>query len=583
MKRFLSLICALCLLFGLCACGKEEPDAAAVTASGDFCVAVCAAPDSLNPFAAESDISKEIFRLAYDPLWRLDENFQPENCLVESYDTSSDGLTWTIRLRQDVTFSDGEALTSADVKFSWELFHQYGKNASQIFDGIGSIKCPDDYTVVITTSYVKGDMMYGEVPILPEHIWSEYGSSPASMDNSALIGSGPFVYQPVELSPGEEQSEWRFLSRADYFAGAAGLETLCFRLYETPSNAAEALSDGLVDACMDLTDAQLFSLDGVYGAELFAMQGPGRGWAELMMNTASDALADSVVREALLHGIDREEIFQMGFGGLGVYGDGFIEPRSPFYLNASTRYTFDRSQSASLLAGSLYQDYDGDGVLESRDNTMELTFRLFSTDDVWATAAATILARDLAEISIEIEWTTMTESELRSRCTAGGDWDLCLIWREGSLDPQDEAALYAAGASVTGWQSDAYDALYEKLAACLDNTQKAELCRQIQTTLIDSYPGAVLGYGSTVQAIRADRWTGYDGLTASLGGLFTTGCIKTYMALTPAGEAETTTDETATEPTESRSEGETQSTAEAPTDAQEPAPMTTAVPLDKTA
>lgn len=572
MKRFFAILCALCLFLGLCACGNKA-DEGEQADGGEFTVAVCAAPDSLNPFAAQGELAKELFRLVYDPLWRFDENYQPEPCLVESCDTSSDGLTWTIRLRQDVTFSDGEPLTSADVKFSWELFRQYGKNASRIFDGIESIKCPDDWTVVITTSYVKGDMMYGEVPILPEHIWSECASSPASMDNSAMIGSGPFVYHAPELGPGEEQQQWTLTARKEHFAAAASIETLAFRLYDSPANAADALADGLVDAAMDLTDAQLFMLSGSYGVESFSMQGPGRGWCELVMNMSSGALADSVVREALLYAIDREEIFRMGFGSLGVYGEGFIEPRSPFYLDASLRRNFDRSQSAALLAASLYQDYDGDGVLESRDNTMELTLRLFSTDDAWATATATILSRDLEEIGITIEWTTFSESDLRSRCTLDGDWDLYLIRRAGSLDPLDEAVLYANGASVSGWQSEQYDALYDQLVTCADADQKAELCRSLQNTLIDSYPGAILGYGGTVQAIRADRWAGYASLTSSLGGPFGTGCIKAYLSLVPAGE------EVSTEETTTSTETEAEKTLPDATDTNEPAPLATAVPL----
>lgn len=575
MKRFFAILCELCLLAGLCACGKEADDAA--SEGGEFTVAVCAAPDSLNPFAAQGELAEELFRLVYDPLWRFDENYRPEPCLVESCDTSSDGLTWTIRLRQDVTFSDGEMLTSADVKFSWELFRQYGKNASQRFDGIESIKCPDDWTVVITTSYVKGDMMYGEVPILPEHIWSECATSPASMDNSAMIGSGPFVYHAPELAPGEEQKQWMLTVRADYFAGAASIQSLCFQWYESPANAADALADGLVDAAVDLTDAQVFALSGAYGVESFSMQGPGRGWCELVMNMSSGALADSVVREALLYAINREEIFRMGFGSLGVYGEGFIEPRSPFYLDSPLRRAFERSQSATLLAASLYQDYDGDGVLESRDNTMELKFRLFSTDDVWATASAAILARDLEEIGIMINWTTLSESELRSRCTLDGDWDLYLVRRTGSLDPQDEAALYANGTSVSGWQSEQYDALYAQLVTCTEADQKTELCRSLQNTLIDSYPGTVLGYGSTVQAIRADRWAGYASLTDSLGGLFGTGCIKVYMSLVPAGE-ETTTEETSA-PAEAETGLDTENTLPDESDANEPAPLATAVPL----
>lgn len=576
MKKTIAILCVVCLLAGLCACGAGGSTAASSgEGSGEFRVAVCTAPDSLNPFAAQNELSKELFRLVYDPLWRIGEDGQPQNCLVESYDTSSDNLTWTIRLRQDVTFSDGEPLTSADVKFSWELFRQQGANASQIFDGIRSIKCPDDATVVITTSYVKGDMMYGEIPILPKHIWSEFSSSPDSMDNSAMIGSGPFVYQAVELSPGQEQQEWTVAAREDYFGGRAKLDTISFCLYRTAIDASDALSDGVVDACMELTDAQLFVLSGSYGIECFSVQGAGRGHCELVMNMQSGALQDSVVREALLCAIDREEIFRMGFGSLGVYGDGFVEPNSPYYLDASPRYEYDTSKSAALLASSLYQDYDGDGVLESRDNTLELSFKLYSTDDVWATAAATILTRDMEPLGIEIEWTTLSESELRQKCKSGGEWDLCLTRREGSLDPQDEAAMYANGSSESGWQSDAYDALYERLVTCIDPVEKAEICRNLQSTLLDTYPGAVLGYGSQVQAIRADRWTGYADAAASLGGLFGTGCITVYMTLAPAGEAETTAEtDTPSSETPSGPESGTQP------DVQEPAPMATAVPLD---
>lgn len=267
----------------------------------------------------------------------------------------------------------------------------------------------------------------------------------------------------------------------------------------------------------------------------------------------------------------------MGFGSLGVYGDGFVEPNSPYYLDASPRYGYDTAKSAALLAASLYQDYDGDGVLESRDNTMELSFKLYSTDDVWATAAATILTRDLEPLGIEIEWTSLSESELRQKCKNGGDWDLCLLWREGSLDPQDEAQLYAAGKSESGWQNDSYDALYDRLVTCIDPTEKAEICKNLQSTLLDSYPGAVLGYGSQVQAIRADRWTGYREAASALGGLFGTGCIAVYMNLAPAGE----TDATAETDTPS---GETESEtlpAATQADAQQPAPMATAIPLEE--
>ena len=582
MKKTIAVMLLLALLAGLVACGKQENGSGAATtaAAGGFSVAVSEMPDSLNPFAAESALSTEIFRLVYDSLWRMNESYEPENCLVESYDTSSDKLTWTIRLRQDVTFSDGVPLTSADVVFSWELFRQHDADAASRLDGIRSIKCPDDWTLVITTSEVKGDMLYGDIPILPEHIWSAYSADPASMDNSAMIGSGPFIYHAPTLAAGEIQQEWTLEARTDYFAGRSTLDSVSFRWYESSFQAADALEDGLVDACMSLAEGQLFSLSAVYGVEAFAVQGPGRGWCELVMNTASGALSDKVVREAMLYAIDREQIFSMGFGDIGVYGDGFIEPNSPFYLDTTTRYGFDLSKATSILSSSLYQEYDGDGILESADNTQQLSFTMYSTDDVWATAAASILVRDMAEIGIELNWKTLTEDELKSRCRAGGDWDICLLRRDGSLDPQDEARLYANGAAESGWQSEQYDALYSQLAVCIDPTQKAELCRGLQNAFIDSYPGAVLGYVTTVQGIRADRWTGYAALQGSFGGLFGTGCIRIYMELMPAESG--TVEPSGELETETQTEPETESAAglEQPSGMETPAPMATAVPIE---
>lgn len=544
-KRILAALCAAVMLLGAgCGGQSNKANASAQGGSGCFCVAVGTEPDGFNPFTASGALSREFFLLTYDPLWRVGADYEPVNCLVDSFDLSSDGLTWTIRLHQGVSFSD-EAhtpLTSADVKFSYELFMQYGQNTAD-FDGIRSIDCPDDYTVIITTDFVKGDMMYTEVPILPKTLWSACSTAPATMDNTAMVGTGPFVYQPVELAPGETQTEWRFVARSDYFGGRAYIDELVFRWYDLTTNASNALLDGLADACMDLTDVQLFSLENEIGIETFEVLGPNRGYCELVMNTASGALSDSVVRDAILYAMDKESIYSMGFGDVGQQQDAFIGPLSPYHIDDTDRFTLDPAQSAMLLAGSLYQDYDGDDILESRDNTMELRFRLYSgTEDSWATAAATVLARDLAELGFEIEWVTLEPSELRSRCRKGGDWDLCLLSHEGSIDPQDMAAYYANGANLSGWQSESFDSAYEQLRHCLNKEQRVELCRSLQQTVMDSYPGTVVGYRSTVQSIRADKWTGYGEAVASLGGLFGTGSFATYMNVrlqgTEAAESE---------------------------------------------
>jgi len=550
MKRTIAALCAALLLLALTGCREKKDAGVSRGGSGDFCVAVGSMPDGFNPFTASSALSREFFLLVYDPLWRCGPDYTPQNCLADSYDISSDGLTWTIHLRQGVSFCDAAhtPLTSADVKFSYELFMQYADDAERDFAGIHSIRCPDAYTVVITTDYVKGDLMYNEVPILPESLWEACATDPYGMDNTAMIGTGPFVYEPVELEPGEVQKEWHFTARSDYFAGAAYIDSLTFRYYDLTTNASNALVDGLVDACMDLKDVQLFSLEGVMGVETYEVLGPTRGYCELVMNTASGALSDSVVRDAIQYAADKAAIFSMSFGDVGVREDGFIGPYSPFHLSGEEQYPLSPQQSAALLNGSLYQDYDGDGVLESRDNTMELRFHIYcGEEDAWAAAAATILARDLNELGFDITWSTVEQSVLTSKCRKGGDWDMCLISYAGSIDPQDTAERYANGNSRTGWQSEEYDSIFEQLRTCTELSQKIELCQKLQSIVKQSYPGITLGYLSTVQAVRVDKWTGYQDCLDTLGGLFGTGSVLPYLSVRALG-TEAIEDETMPEP-----------------------------------
>ena len=543
----MALICLAALLLGLGACGKKQNSGTgsglfAARPEGSFRVAVTDMPDSLNPVMARSETAREFFLLAYDSLWRLDENYEPQPCLVESWDLSSDGLVWTIRLRQDVYFSDPDAeeprqLTSADVKFSYELFMRHSDYYRHYFDGISSIRCPDSFTVVITTEAVKGDMLYNPAPILPQYLWKDYRDDPEDMDNSAMIGTGPFLYQPQQLPEGEVQEQWQFLVNEDYFGGAAGVAELIFVYERTPANAAMMLVDGEVDACMGLTDVQHLAMEGLPGVDIFDAQGPGRGFYVLAMNVLSEALQDERVREAIECCLDKERIFSVAFGGIGSMGVGFADPGSDFYLDTADPHSFNKEHAATILLNAGYQDYDGDGILENRDNTLELRFTLCtSLSEEWTSAAQTIFAADLEELGIAIDWVTKDTDDITKACRKEGDWDLYLGGRPSGIDAHYAASFFALGSSETGWQDDSYDSLYLRFSETMDHPERAELCRQLQQIVLDSAPYEILAYGCDVQAIRADKWTGYQDCLQSAGGLFGTGSAAVYMNIRPLSD-----------------------------------------------
>ena len=524
-----AILLAAALLLSFAACGKGKKEA---TGANTFRVAVLDQLDSTNPFMANSKLANEIFLLAYDPLWRYDEKYNPVPCLAESWDVSSDKLTWTIRLRKGVLFSDGVELTSADVKFSYDLIRKNPGKYTRYLTGIESIVCPDDYTVVITTNSVKGDMLYNPTPILPEHIWSTYEDDPTKFDNADLIGTGPFIYQTASSGNGS----WTLSANPDYFGGAPHIGQLVFQNEQSAATAATALTTGEVDACLGLTNAQLTTLAQIRGVDLVQSQTPSAGYCILAMNLKSKGLSDQAVRQAIEYCVNREKIFSMAFAGSGTQGSVIFPPGDDFYQPSAGLRTYDLAKAKALLDSAGYADKDKDKIRDSSDGSFKLSYNLYtSADDDWAPAAETILSGDLEDAGLQVNWKTLDAGkDIASACTAGGKWDMFLERVDGDIDPVLTAsAFYSGNTNATGWTSSEYDSLYGQLLNALEKNDKVSLCRSMEEMVYEQCPYIVLAYPVNIQAIRSDLWTGYQNLITSSGGLFGTGTYLTYMNVTP--------------------------------------------------
>ncbi len=529
----LLLCAALCL--GLTACGDGDTGPTYVDGP-TFTIAVAQEPDSLNPLTAQSALSQEFFLLAYDPLWRLGADGQPEPCLAEDWSLSSDHRTWTIRLRQDAMFSDGVAVTAADVLFSYELLRRSGTLYTDYFDGISAIRQADDYTVVISTDYVKGDMLYNPAPILPRHIWRSYDFDPAAFDNASMIGSGPFVYS----ASGSGEEGWRFDARADYFGGAPSIGSVFFRRYATPTGAGKAVASGDADAGFGMTDVQLTTLENVPGVELIQAVLPGAEQMLLALNTRTDLLGNDVMRRAVEFGADRTWILSMSVGSAGVTGSSFFSPGHAFFARPDGLRTYEPNTALALFQSAGCMDTDGDGILDYGPRAAKLTFRLYSSNqDEWASTAATILAADLGEIGAQVNW-HRTDSSIASVCGEDDDWDMCVLGWQGSYSAAVTATRFRDElGTLTGWSDPSYESDLSLLRSAEDAAVALGYARRLQQTAYDSAAVIVLGCPVDVQAVRSDRWTGYEDILAGGGGIFGIGSADFYLSLRPrTAEAE---------------------------------------------
>ncbi len=532
-KRAAALLLCGASLLSLAACGDDGPKEIRYREGETFTVAVAEEPETLNPFFATSKVAEEFFLLAYDPLWRLNAEGEPVNCLVEDYSLSSDKLTWTIRLRKDAYFSDGVQLTSSDVRFTYENMMISSPVYDPCFDGISDIRCPDSFTVVISTDYVKGDMRLNPVPILPQHIWSGETGDLRGFANEQMIGSGPFVLQPGSDNP--QDVSWTFRARSDHFMGEPVLGSVHFVYYGTENGAGRAVSTGEADAAIDMTDVQLTTLQGVPGVRLIQAYLPSSEVWAIAFNTRKGVFADQGMRQMVEYCSDREWMLSMSSGEGGVTGSVWASPGADYFYSIVNLRPFDVEAGRNILYASGYNDMNNDGVMEDYVTGDKLVLKLWtSSQDDWSSTAGTVLSEALGQIGVELDWQT-TDGPVEDKCTPKGDWDMCMLSWRGDGNPVLAARRFRTAAnSLTGWSSDQYMTAYAQLQSATDDISVQNTTIQLQQILYDECPYVILAYHSDIQAIRDDRWTGFEEVLAQADGLFSIDSIDAYMSIAPS-------------------------------------------------
>ena len=173
------------------------------------------APTMLNPHLATGYKDFDAARIAYEPLADFDVDGNAIPVLAEEFPTlenggvAEDGRSVTWKLRQGVTWQDGEPFSSADVKFTWEYASdpETGAATAGHFSSVETIETPDDHTVVI--QFTEQNPAGFEVftgrngMIIPAHIFSEYMGDLAreAPVNLMPLGTGP--YRVTEFRPGD--------------------------------------------------------------------------------------------------------------------------------------------------------------------------------------------------------------------------------------------------------------------------------------------------------------------------------------------------------------------------------------------
>ncbi len=449
------------------------------------------------PFHASTGTQTQIFDLIYSRLLKVQDDltFQPD--LAESWEVNEDATVYTFKIRDGITWTDGEPFTIDDIIFTYKTAltpatgaAQAGKlkqitGAAAFYDGeaddIEGLERVDDNTLRITLALPNVAFLTGTagssslVWILPEHIYSTVDLAnidQAPESQSPTVGTG--AYQFVEYVPDQYVS---FTANPNYHLGAPKIEQVFLRLAEPATQLAQLESGELhIVSRMAAKEADRLSTSDTINI----VNTPGVG----VFQTAifNERVPDKRVRQAMMYGTDRKALLNAVLLGQGelVYNT-VIGPDWAVYDDLNT-YDFDPEKAKSLLEEAGWDS----------SQSLELTW---SKGYQPVELAAPVFQQQMADIGMTIELAPFESAAYVDKVVSNPDFDLA--WFGGGsyrLDPDVSSNYYMTvnwtpnGGNTTHYSNEELDQLFIDGRGTTDIPTRTEIYHQVAKILNEDVP-----------------------------------------------------------------------------------------------
>ncbi len=295
----------------------------------------------------------------YDPLFARAPDLTPIPALATEASPSADGLTWNVKLRQDVQWHDGEPFTADDVVFSYNFLKAAGRAPN--LGVVDTVVAAGDYEVVITLSqpapFFLAEGLAGYY-ILPEHIWRD--QEPVSGELSQFQGQiGTGAYRLAEIVPGES---YTFKANPDYFRGQPVVDSIIAKIVKDRTQQFNQLRTGAAAAVLSsVPPAQVEQLQG--SSDIALLQGSDFFNYVFYTNGSHPPFDKVEVRQAIAMAINAQELVDLVMLGQGVVLPlSWYHPELPWGINIPREFNPEAAQTLLDAAGLV--DSDGDGIRE---------------------------------------------------------------------------------------------------------------------------------------------------------------------------------------------------------------------------
>ena len=461
---------------------------------------VASAVGEINPFICTERDLVSLNQLVFESVIEFDDEMKPTPLLADSW--TVEGKVWTFKLRDGIVFHNGAALTAWEVVSSYQRFllcDELNPYYSRV-QMISSMEAVDDLTLTVNSKYSGYATLYAMTfPVVQS----------GTLDDRMARGTGPYWYTEYAAGQGvrlevnplwwKKDPEIQSIAALNYASSGDALEAL-------KTNEINILCTQSSHAAVNRKLSDVTSMD--YITNTYEM---------LVPNLNEDSpMSDVRMRQAVMYAIDRSNIAESAYLGMGVQCEVPVNPSSWLYESQSAIFYYSPERALQLIKSCGWEDLTGDGMLNQIDGVVlqDLTLTLVTYNESTNTMrenAANLIANYLAQVGVKVNVTVYSKTRCLQK-VKDREYDLALVGMQLSEIPNLSPLLQGGGSlNLNNFKNDDMELVIGQVSAASTEAELKSLYSQIQMIVVDRLP--VLGLLFRTGTVLSTR------SLAGLGGL----------------------------------------------------------------
>ncbi|KJV34690.1 glutathione ABC transporter substrate-binding protein GsiB [Pantoea sp. SM3] len=451
-------------------------------AAKDAVIAVASTFTTMDPYDANDTLSQSVAKAFYQGLFGFDKDMKLQNVLAESYQVSSDGLTYTIKLRSGVKFQDGTDFNAEAVKANIDRASNPDNHLKRynLFKYVASTEAVDPTTVKITlkqpfSAFINNLAHPAAVMISPTAL-KKYGKDIGFHP----VGTGPYEFVTWNQTDFVKVKKWDGYWKKGY----PKLDSITFRPVVDNNTRAAMLQTGEATFAFPVPFEQAKLLQG--NSKLDVVTTPSIMQRYISLNVTQKPFDNPKVREALEYAINREALVKVAFAGYATPATGIVPPAIDF-AQTYPAIKYDPAKARELLKEAGFPNGFETTLWSSHNHSTAQKVLQFTQQQLAQVGVKVkVTAMDAGQRAAEVESKGQKESGVRmfytgwSASTGEADWALTPLFATTSWPPAIFNTAFYSNPQV---DKDLSDAL-----KTTDRDQKVKLYKDAQDRIWNDHP-----------------------------------------------------------------------------------------------